>query len=74
MQTNKAMFEHPKNVCLSYMEHLKFSMWLSYEFAVASIVAAVHAVYPDAYVTHSSDTVSRIRAAMEKIGCREKDD
>ena len=29
-------FSHPDNVCLSYVEHFKFSMYLSIEFAKAS--------------------------------------
>ena len=68
------MFEHPKSVCLSYTEHFKFSMYLSFEFAKASIFAIIHAIYPDAYVTHSSDTVRRIQNEMNKIGCRDHDE
>jgi hypothetical protein len=65
------MFQHPKSVCLTYTEHFKFSMYLSYQFAKASLCAIIHAVYPDVYVTHSHDTVHRIQSAMQAIGCRE---
>ena len=64
-------FSHPKNVCLTYIEHFKFSMYLSYEFALALVAAVVHAFYPDALVTYSSDTVERVTKEMKKIGCHQ---
>ena len=64
------MFEHPKNVCMTYFTHFKFSMYLSYEFAKASIGAIIHAFHPDILVTHSSDTIARLQSEMKKIGCR----
>ena len=67
------MFEHPKKVCLTYYSHMKFSMFLSLEFAKASFFAFVHGIYPDAYVTHSSDTIKKLQNEMEKIGCRKID-
>ena len=65
------MFEHPKNVCLTYTEHFKFSMYLSYKFAIASVCAIVHAIHPDMLVTHSSDTITELLEEMNKIGCRD---
>lgn len=64
------MFEHPKKVCMTYYTHFRFSMYLSYEFAKASVGAIVHAIYPDILVTHSSDTLNRLQNEMKKIGCR----
>lgn len=64
------MFEHPKKVCMTYYTHFKFSMYLSYEFAKASVGAIIHAIYPDVLVTHSSDTLTRLKNEMKKIGCR----
>ena len=46
-------------------------MYLSYEFALASVAAVVHAFYPDALETYSSDTVERVTKEMKKIGCRQ---
>ena len=63
-------FSHPDSVCLSYVEHFKFSMYLSIEFAKASVAAFIHAIYPDVLITYSSDTVSKLSQDMSKIGCR----
>ena len=67
------MFKHPKNVCMSYFSHLKFSFFLSFEFAKASIYAIIHGIYPDIFVTHSSDTIYHLNTEMQKIGCRKID-
>tara|TARA_X000000368_G_C22394307_1_gene434671 strand:+ start:173 stop:370 length:198 start_codon:yes stop_codon:yes gene_type:complete len=65
------MFSHPKNVCMTYTEHFKFSLYLSYTFAKASVCALVHALHPDMFVTHSSDTIAKITEEMKKVGCRD---
>ena len=64
------MFKHPKSVCLTYFEHFKFSMYLSYKFGLASFCAIIHAIYPDVLITHSSNTIYEISNEMKKIGCR----
>lgn len=54
------MFNHPREVCMTYWEHLSFSMHLSYDFAKASIGAFVHALFPPLFLTHSTDTIQII--------------
>ena len=64
------MFEHPKNVCMTYFEHMKFSLYVSYNFFKGSIAALIHAFYPDILETYSSDLIIRIDTDMKKVGCR----
>tara|TARA_Y100000022_G_scaffold170160_1_gene156027 strand:- start:417 stop:617 length:201 start_codon:yes stop_codon:yes gene_type:complete len=64
------MFKHPTNVCLTYFQHMKFSLFLSFHFAKASTTAFIHAFYPDVFITDSSDTVKYLQEEMKKIGCR----
>ena len=66
------MFRHPSKVCLTYKQHMKFSFYLSYKFLNASMGAFVHAIHPDIFITHSSDTIKEVTNEMEKIGCRKK--
>lgn len=66
------LFKHPNNVCMSYIEHMKFSLVLSGKFAKASAGAFIHAIIPDLLITHSSDTIKKISEDMEKVGCRNK--
>jgi len=64
------MFQHPKNVCLTYWQHMKFSLYLSYKFLIAGVVALIHAIYPDIFITNSSDVINELSHEMKKIGCR----
>ena len=64
------VFSHPKNVCMTYFQHCKFSFYLSYTFAKASFCALVHGIHPDLFVTHSSDTIKQINEDMKNIGSR----
>ena len=67
------MFKHPANVCMTYFSHFKFSMYLSQEFAKASVGAFMHGIYPDILVTHSTDTIKSLDNKIQKIGCRKID-
>ena len=63
-------FKHPKEVCMSYFEHMKFFLYLSYMFGKASFCALINAIYPDILITTSSDTISKLTFEMKQIGCR----
>lgn len=65
-------FEHLPRVCMSYCAHFCFSMYLAKEFSIAALCAVVHAFYPDALVTHSTDTVARLRQILADAGCNDK--
>lgn len=60
------MFKHPTKACMTYLTHFKFSMFLSKEFGKASVAAFVHAIYPDILISHSRDTVYKIKEEFEK--------
>ena len=69
-----AFFKHPQKVCMNYLSHMRFSLYLSSQFAIASVAAFCHAIYPDILITNSSDTISKLSSDMKKIGCRQEDD
>jgi hypothetical protein len=64
------MFKHLKDVGLSYVEHMKFSFYLSYMFGKASFSALIHGIYPDILITTSSDTINKLNSDIKKIGNR----
>ena len=64
------LFSHPAKVCMSYFQHMQFSLYLSYTFLKAAICAWCHAIYPDIFVTHSSDIIKKLANEMEQVGCR----
>ena len=54
------IFNHLKEVKMSYIKHMKFSLYLSYMFGKASFCALIHAIYPDILVTTSTDTIKTL--------------
>ena len=65
------IFRHPKAVCMTYFQHARLSLNFSYMFLKASKEAFIHAIYPDKYITSTSDTVKEITKILEESGCRD---
>ena len=61
-----SIFYHPNEVGMTYLEHMMFSLSLAVKFGSACILAIVHALYPDAFVTSSSDAVKEIGAKIKE--------
>ena len=64
------LFNHPKNVCMTYLQHAKLSLYFSYLFSKGAVLAIVHAVIPDVAVTSTSDTIKQINDILLVSGCR----
>ena len=47
---------HPKEHDMTYIEHFKLSLHLSNILFKGSIKAFIHAIYPDIFITSTSDT------------------
>jgi len=62
-------WHHPQQVCMSYYKHFCFSFKLSKLFLVASFKAVCHALFPDIFITSSSDTVNNIKYLIDNSGC-----
>ena len=60
------MFKHLKDVNMTYFEHMKFSLFLSFTFLKASFGAFVHAIYPDIFITSSTETLELLNIEMKK--------
>lgn len=66
------VFRHLNKVCMTYYEHLCFSLFLSKEFAIASYKALIHALFPPCYVSSSTDTIKNLSEEMGKVGCKQE--
>ena len=65
------LFSHPKQVCLSYYQHMCFSLYISKKLFIGSIQAFIHSIYPDVFVTSTTELLTECNREMEKIGCRD---
>ena len=49
---------------------MKFSLGLSKDFFVGGVKAVVHAFYPDAYITSTTDILNEMQEKTRTVGCR----
>ena len=68
-ETMDKKFLHPKNVCMTYTEHLKFSLHLSFILFKGSIKGLIHSFYPDVYKTYAQDVIKITSHLLESNGC-----
>ena len=65
------VFNHPKEVCMTYFEHARLSLYFSYLLSKGAVLAVVHAFIPDIAATSTSDTVKTISTILSESGCRD---
>ena len=61
------MFNHLKKIKMTYLDHFNFSIELSKDFLIASYQALFHAIYPDIFITSSTDSVKKIDNKIKKL-------
>ena len=66
------IFSHPTNVCMTYLEHMKFSLNISLTLFIGSIQAFVHALIPDVCVHTTTNVVKNIEDKLKNSGCKDK--
>ena len=54
---------------MTYLEHARFSLGLSWTLGWACLGALVHAFIPDILVTHTSDAIEEMRERLRRAGC-----
>ena len=66
------VFNHPQEVCMTYIQHLKLSINLSFLMFKGSIKAVIHAFIPDLCVTSTTDIHQEIGDILLKNGCHKQ--
>jgi len=68
-----SFLEHPSKVCMTYVSHCRFSLFLSVLFLKASVQAVIHAMFPF-WCTHSSiENCHQIILLIQENGCPKED-
>ena len=57
--------KHLKDVNMSYIEHMLFSLSLSKIFLKAGVKAIVHSFFPDFLVTSTTDSIEVLKTKMK---------
>lgn len=65
-----SFFKHPNSVCMNYFQHMKLSLGFSKTFLVGSFQAFTHALFPNIFITSTSDIQKKISEELQEAGCR----
>ena len=60
---------HPKMVCMSYVSHCKFSLYMAKLHAYGTYVSVVHAFFPWIYPSAVTELNQLIKQKIEENGC-----
>lgn len=66
------MFSHPKNVCMTYVEHCKFSLNVSFLLLSGSCKSFIHAFLPNLFILSSTKLVKDLDVILKNSGCKLK--
>lgn len=61
---------HPRNVCMTYLEHLQFSGGLAYTLIKGAAKALIHAVFPNMYITSTTELANELEKNLAAAGCK----
>ena len=59
-------FQHPAQVGMTYLEHLRFSLGLAWSLGLATGASVVHAIWPDILQTYTSRTIARLHEKIQQ--------
>lgn len=62
-------FKHPKEVCMTYFQHMRLSLYFSYILWKGSIQSFIHALFPDLYIRSTTDLSIILIDTLKSAGC-----
>ena len=65
----KFLIGHPNKNCMTYYEHLCFSLNFSKIMFIGCIQSFIHAFLPDYYKTSTTDKTNKIQTLLKNGGC-----
>lgn len=68
---NKYFLKHPKDVCMTYIQHFLIAIYISCFFMKGCVTSVIHAFIPSFFLTSASDTANKIKDIINENGCRE---
>jgi hypothetical protein len=66
---DSTFFQHPREVCMNYLEHCLFSLSLAKLLGIGTLKAFVHAFFPGYFITSTSELVKEIKEELDNSGC-----
>lgn len=69
---DSTFFQHPREVCMNYLEHCLFSLSLAKLLGIGTLKAFVHAFVPGYFITSTSELIEDIKTELDNSGCANK--
>jgi len=66
---DSTFFQHPREVCMNYLEHCLFSLSLAKLLGIGTLKAFVHAFFPGFFLTSTSELIEEIKRELDNSGC-----
>lgn len=66
---DSTFFQHPREVCMDYLEHFLFSLSLAKLLGIGTFKALVHAFVPGFFITSTSELIQEIKEELDNAGC-----
>tara|TARA_A100001015_G_C14756342_1_gene619634 strand:+ start:151 stop:414 length:264 start_codon:yes stop_codon:yes gene_type:complete len=66
---DSTFFQHPREVCMDYLEHCLFSLSLAKLLGIGTFKALVHAFFPGFFITSTSELIKEIKEELDNSGC-----
>ena len=60
---------HPKSVCMDYITHCKFAIYMAQLHAYGTYVSVIHAIFPWIYPSAVTELNGLIKERIEQNGC-----
>jgi rhamnose utilization protein RhaD (predicted bifunctional aldolase and dehydrogenase) len=70
MNTSNIFTKHPNEVRMTYLQHTRFALMLSFKTLTCAIASLIHAFLPFLFVTHTSTTIRKLQNIFDQ---REKE-
>ena len=67
---NSYFTQHPKDVCMNYISHSRFSLHMAKLHAYGVYVSIVHAFFPSMYKSSVTELNNEIATILKNAGCR----
>jgi len=71
MNFRSSLFDHPNRVCMTYLEHMRFSLGIAFRLFQGALAATLHAFVPNLCIQSTTHLVHRLQQKLDAAGCRE---
>jgi hypothetical protein len=66
MKNTNIFTAHPNEVRMTYLQHTRFALMLSWQTLTCAVGSLIHAFFPFLFVTHTSTTIRKLQNIFDQ--------